>query len=83
MNLVNRWMIVNNVFLLACSIKARRFRKGYKMTCSKFPLAVAACSIMLLLTPAIVMSQSAEIQQRVAALKQSVAHDQQSIRHYE
>ena len=46
-------------------------------------LAVAACSITLLLSPAIVRSQSPEVQQRVAALKQSVARDQQIIRQYE
>jgi len=38
---------------------------------------------MFLLTTAIARSQSPEVQQRVAALKQSVAHDQQSIRTYE
>jgi hypothetical protein len=53
------------------------------MTRSRSHLAVAACSITLLLMPTIVWSQSAEVQQRVAALKQSVAHDQQSIRQYE
>ncbi len=46
-------------------------------------LAVAACSIMFLLTAAIVRSQSPEVQQRVAALKENVAHDQQSIRTYQ
>jgi hypothetical protein len=35
------------------------------------------------LFPAIVKSQSPEVQQRVAALKQAVAKDQQSIRQYE
>jgi hypothetical protein len=53
------------------------------MTSSKSRYAVAACSITLLLTPAIVMSQSQDVQQRVAALKQSVARDQQNIRQYE
>jgi hypothetical protein len=53
------------------------------MSSSRSRLVVAACSLTLLLTPAIVMSQSPEVQQRVAALKQSVARDQQSIRQYE
>ncbi len=47
----------------------------------KFRLAVAACSVVLLLAPAI--SRAQEMQQRVAALKQNVARDQQSIRQYE
>jgi len=51
------------------------------MTKLKFRLAVAACSMTLLLAPAI--SQAQEMQQRVAALKQNVARDQQSIRQYE
>jgi hypothetical protein len=46
-------------------------------------LAVRACLIALLLTTAIARPQSPEVQQRVAALKQSVAKDQQSIRQYE
>jgi hypothetical protein len=46
-------------------------------------LAFAASSLGLLLAPAILRSQSPEVQQRVAALKQSVARDQQSIRQYE
>jgi hypothetical protein len=46
-------------------------------------LMVAACGITLLLTPAIAKAQSPEVQQRVAALKQTVARDQQSIRQYE
>jgi hypothetical protein len=53
------------------------------MARSKYRLAVAACSIASLLTPAIVRAQSPEVQQRVAALKQSVASDQQIIRQYE
>jgi hypothetical protein len=53
------------------------------MTRSKSRFAVGACTITLLLTPAIARSQSPEVQQRVAALKQSVAKDQQSIRQYE
>ena len=54
------------------------------MTKSKSRFAVAACcSITLLLTPAILKSQSQDMQQRVAALKQSVAQDQQNIRQYE
>jgi hypothetical protein len=50
---------------------------------STFRLTVAACSIACVLLPAIVKSQSPDVQQRVAALKQSVARDQQSIRQYE
>jgi hypothetical protein len=50
---------------------------------SKYRLAVAACTIASLLMPAIVGAQSPEVQQRVAALKQSVARDQQVIRQYE
>jgi hypothetical protein len=46
-------------------------------------LAFGVSSITLLLAPAILKSQSSEVQQRVAALKQSVARDQQSIRQYE
>src|ERR1039457_4837758 len=53
------------------------------MTRSRSRCAVGACTITLLLTPAIARSQSPEVQQRVAALKQSVAKDQQSIRQYE
>jgi hypothetical protein len=53
------------------------------MTMSKSRLAVASCSITLLLTPSIARSQSPEVQERVAALKQSVARDQQNIRQYE
>jgi hypothetical protein len=46
-------------------------------------VAVAACGIAWLLVPAIIKAQSPDVQQRVAALKQSVAKDQQSIRQYE
>lgn len=53
------------------------------MTSSRSSLAVAACSIALLLTPAIVRSQSPELQQRVAALKQAVAQDKKNLRQYE
>lgn len=53
------------------------------MTNFKSRCAVAACSTMLLLTPAMVQAQSPEVQQRVAALKQAVAQDQQNIRQYE
>jgi hypothetical protein len=53
------------------------------MTKSRSRFAVAACSITLLLTPAIIMSQPPEVQQRVMALKQKVAQDQQTIRQYE
>jgi len=49
---------------------------------SKPRFAVVACGIMSLL-PAMVMAQSPELQQRVAALKQSSAQDQQNIRQYE
>jgi hypothetical protein len=53
------------------------------MTSSKFRLAVVACSMTLLLMPAIVRSQSTAMEERVAALKQSVARDQQNIWQYE
>lgn len=53
------------------------------MTSSRSCFVVAVCSVMFLLTTAIARSQSPEVQQRVAALKESVAHDQQSIRTYE
>ena len=53
------------------------------MTSSKFRLAFVACSMTLLLMPAIVRSQSTAMEERVAALKQSVARDQQNIRQYE
>src|SRR5580658_10471838 len=46
-------------------------------------LAIAACCITMLVSPAIVRSQSPEVQQRVIALKQNVARDQQSIRQYQ
>jgi hypothetical protein len=54
-----------------------------RMIKSRFRLALAACSIALLLTPSIVRSESPEVQQRVAALKQAVAKDQHNIRQYE
>jgi hypothetical protein len=53
------------------------------MTSSKSCFVVVACSIISLLTPAILRAQSPDLQQRVAALKQSAAQDQQSIRQYE
>jgi len=53
------------------------------MTSSKFRLAGVACSMTLLLSPAIVRSQSSTMELRVAALKQSVARAQQTIRQYE
>lgn len=53
------------------------------MTSSKSCFLVVACSIISLLTPAILRAQSPDLQQRVAALKQSAAQDQQSIRQYE
>jgi hypothetical protein len=52
------------------------------MASSKPRFAVVACGIMSLV-PAMVMAQSPELQQRVAALKQSSAQDQQNIRQYE
>jgi hypothetical protein len=53
------------------------------LTKSNFRLVVGAWIIALLLVPRIARSQSPEVQQRVAALKQSVAKDQQSIRQYQ
>jgi hypothetical protein len=53
------------------------------MISSRSRLAVAACGITLLLAPAIARSQSPGMPERVAALKESVARDQQSIRQYE
>jgi hypothetical protein len=53
------------------------------MTMSKSNVTAAACSILLLLVPAAARPQSSEVQQRVAALKERVAQDQQSIRQYE
>ncbi len=50
---------------------------------SRSGLALAACSLALLLAPAVAWSQSPDAQQRVAALKQSLARDKQQIRHYE
>ena len=52
------------------------------MTRSRFGFAVTACSITFLLMPLMAGAQS-EVQQRVAALKQSVARDQQNIRQYQ
>jgi hypothetical protein len=53
------------------------------MTGSKSRVAALAFSIALLFMPTMVKSQSPEVQQRVAALKQSVAQDQQNIRQYQ
>ncbi len=53
------------------------------MTGLKSRFVFATCSIALLLTPVIVRSQPPEVQQRVAALKQSVAQNQQRLRQYE
>ncbi len=53
------------------------------MTRSRFHFAVATCSITLILAPGIMRAQSPEVQQRVAALKQNVARDQQNIRQYQ
>src|SRR5277367_2876865 len=61
------------------SIPSRR----YPMTSSRFRFAIAAGSVAILLTPAIARSQAMGMPERVAALKQNVAHDQQSIRQYE
>jgi hypothetical protein len=49
----------------------------------RYRAAVAACTTTLLLAPVMMRSQSPEVQQRVLALKQNVARDQQSIRQYE
>ncbi len=46
-------------------------------------VAGGGCGVALLLASSISISQSPEIQQRVAALKQSVARDQQNLRRYE
>jgi hypothetical protein len=46
-------------------------------------LAASGCFMALLLAPSISISQSPEVQARVAALKQSVARDQQNLRRYE
>jgi len=56
---------------------------GFKMTRSKARFVLATCSIALLLGPAIVKSQSADVQERVAALKQTVAQNQQRLRQYQ
>jgi hypothetical protein len=53
------------------------------MTSLKWRCVVAACTITLLLTPTIAKSQSPQIQERIAALKQSLARDQQNLRQYE
>jgi hypothetical protein len=53
------------------------------LTKSNFRFVVGAWTVALLLVPRIARSQSPEVQQRVAALKQSVAKDQQSIRQYQ
>jgi hypothetical protein len=53
------------------------------LTKSNFRFVVGAWTVALLLVPGIARSQSPEVQQRVAALKQSVAKDQQSIRQYQ
>jgi hypothetical protein len=56
--------------------------RRYPMTSSRSRLAVAVC-VTLLFAPAIVRPQTSEVQQRVAALKRSMAQDQQKIRQYE
>jgi hypothetical protein len=53
------------------------------MMSSRHRFAVTACSIALLATPAIVKSQAQGMPERVAALKQNVARDQQNLRQYE
>lgn len=53
------------------------------MTHAEFRHAVAACGIALLLAPVIARSQSPEMQQRVLAMKESIAQDIQSLRQYE
>jgi hypothetical protein len=60
-----------------------RCRAKSRMTSWECSLAVVACSLTLLLAPAIARAQSQEVQQRIAALKQSVAQDQQNLRQYE
>jgi hypothetical protein len=52
------------------------------LTKSKIHFVVGACTMMLLVA-GIARSQSPEVQQRVAALKASVAKDQQSLRQYQ
>src|SRR5271170_4190343 len=52
------------------------------LTKSKIHFVVGTCTMMLLVA-GIARSQSPEVQQRVAALKASVAKDQQSIRQYQ
>jgi hypothetical protein len=53
------------------------------MMSSRSNLAVAACSITMLLAPALARPQSPGMPERVAALKQNVARDQQNLRQYE
>jgi hypothetical protein len=53
------------------------------MTNSMSRFATAGCCITLLLAPKLASPQSPDAQQRVAALKQSVAQDLQVIRQYE
>jgi len=52
------------------------------LTKSKIHFVVGTCTMMLLVA-GIARSQSPEVQQRVAALKASVAKDQQSLRQYQ
>lgn len=52
------------------------------MAGSRSSLALAACTVVLL-TAGVASTQSPEVQQRVAALKQAVARDQQNLRQYE
>jgi len=53
------------------------------MAPSRSNLAILTCSIALLLAPVIARPQSAELEQRVVALKESVAQDLQRLRQYE
>jgi hypothetical protein len=53
------------------------------MSSSRARHAVAACGIALLLAPIIARPQSPEMQQRVLAMKESIAQDIQSLRQYE
>src|SRR5271163_1936510 len=69
-----------------CKAQFNSGRQGIRrrsLTKSKFHFVVGACTMTLLLVPGIARSQSPEVQQRVAALKETVARDQQSIRQYQ
>src|SRR5882762_5315710 len=66
-----------------CEPRLTHGAQARTVTSLRSGLLAGACIITLLLAPAIMRSQSPEVQQRVAALKQSVARDQQNIRQYE